>query len=317
VKSTKLSCCAALLLAAAATLASAQQFPTKNVTFIWPYPPAGSPYVAARLLADDLAARSGRAFVVDPRPGGGGATGMTALYRAEGDGHTIVLVSKGAVLVSPYVMPDLGWTPTSFAPVGRFFSTPIAIVSDPNFPAKTLGDLIRLAKDKPGTVSMAISGAMNRVWAAQIEGASGARFLIVPVTTVARNSIMGGHINSGFEAPSSIKGLAQEGKIRALAIGSLQRFAYMPDVPTIAETVPGIDATTWFAVLAPKGTPADRVAWLNREFNATLKKPEIASKIQEMAYDLTSPETPKAFEDYLAKEAPAYEKLIRDNKITN
>lgn len=306
----------ALALSTIAAGASAQAFPSRNITVLWTYPPAGSPYVALRLVTDDLAARTGRTIVVDPRPGGGGATGMTALARAEADGHTIAMTAKGAVMVNPYVTPELGWTPTSFAPIGRTFTTPVIMVSDPNFPAKNLADLIRMAKERPETVSIAVSGALNRITIAQLEAATGAKFLQVPVTNVARNSIMGGHINAGFEAPSSVKGLAQEGKIRAIAIGSLQRFHYMPDVPTISETVPGIDASTWFAFFAPKGTPADRVAWFSREINTTLKRPAITAKLQELGYDVT-PDTTKAFEDYLAKEAPVFEKLIRDYKITN
>ncbi len=306
---------AVTLFVAASTGALAQQFPTKNITITTSFPATGTPITYLRLITDDISTRTGRTIVVDPKPAAFGSAGLSALQRADADGHSIAFVTTGALLVNPFTIPGLEWRPTSFTAIARVFGTPILLLGDPNIPVKTLADAIRQARDKPESISVATAGALNRITLAQIEAATGAKFLAVPIASP-RANIMGGQINLGFDAPSSSKALVLDGKLRAIAMGSLQRSAYMPDVPTIAETVPGVEAATWFGFIGPKGIPADRLAWLHREITTSLQKPAVADKLRESGYDLIS-ESPAQFADYLVKIEPVFDKIIRDYKISN
>jgi len=313
--SPRMAFVAALMLSLIMGGAVAQQYPAKPITVIFTYPASGSPIVALRLVTEDITARTGRSFIIDPKPGGQGAAGLSQLSHAEPDGYTLGFTARGALVVNPYVM-QVDWKPQSFTPIMRTFAIPVLWVSDPNFPAKNLADTIKLAKEKPNSVSVVISGAINRVTIGQIEAATGAKFLLVPTTQVGRILVMGGHANMGFEAPSSVKGLVQEGKLNAIAIGSTKRFSYMPNVPTMAETVPGMEATTWFAFLGPKGMAADKVSWLTKEVAAALKQPAVTSKLEELGYEVMA-DTTQEFDSDLGRNAAAYEKIIRELNITN
>ena len=299
----------------AASAAVAQQYPSKNITVATSFPATGTPITYLRLITEDMAARTGRTIVVEPRSAAYGSAGLSTLHRADPDGYLLGFVTTGALLVNPYTITGLDWKPTSFTGVARVFSTPIILLGDPNIAAKTLADAIKQARDKPESISVATAGALNRITLAQIESATGAKFLQVPIAS-ARASLMGGQINLGFDAPSSAKALVQDGKLRGIAMGSLQRSTYMPDVPTITETVPGVEASTWFGFIAPKGIPADRLAWLQREIGLSMRNPAIVQKLQESGYDAIT-ETPAQFNDYLSKAEPQFEKIIRDYKITN
>jgi tripartite-type tricarboxylate transporter receptor subunit TctC len=292
----------------------AQQFPSKNISILSTFQLGGAPEVPLRLITEDITKRTGRTFVLESRPGGGGAVGLTALHRAEADGHTLAYTFTGALLVNPYTTPDLGWNPTSFSPVGRIFFSPIIFVGDTKFPARNFADVIRIARQKPESVSIAIGGSGNKIGLAQIEAATGVKFLWVPVTNQPRVNVLGGHTNLGIETPASVKGLVEEGKITAIAMGSLTRFDYMPNVPTVSETVPGFENGFWFGFLAPPGTPADRVAWLNREINASATSPAIAAKLKELALQPIV-ETPQQNDAYLRKTGPEFEKIIRAHNI--
>ena len=293
---------------------AAQAFPSKNVTVLSTFQLGGAPEVPLRLIADDITKRTGKNFILESRAGGGGAVGLSLLNRAEPDGHTLGYTFTGALLVNPYTTKDLGWDPTSFAPIGRIFNSPIIIVGDPNFPGKTMADVIRMAKEKPNSVSIAIGGSGNKIGLAQIENATGAKFLWVPVSNQVRANVMGGHVNLGIETPSSVKSLIDDGKLTAVGIGSLKRFDYVPNVQPIAELVPGFENGFWFGFLAPKGTPADRLGWLNMEINTSLNLPAIQAKMKELALDSIT-ETPQQFDAYLRKTGPEFGDIIKRNNI--
>ena len=223
---TKGRCIAAVLGAAAMAMAggaAAQAFPSKNITVMSTFQLGGSPEVPLRLIADDITKRTGKIFILESRPGGGGAVGLTTLNRAEPDGHTMAYTFTGGLLVNPYTTKDLGWDPMSFAPVARIFNSPIIIIGDPKFPARTMADIIRMAKEKPETISIAMGGSGNKIGLAQLDMATGAKFLWVPVANQIRTNVLGSHVNLGIETPSSVKGLIDEGKVTAIGVGSLKR----------------------------------------------------------------------------------------------
>lgn len=296
------------------TNAQAQQFPSKNITVMSTMQLGGAPEVPLRMIAEDIQKRFGRTMILESRPGGGGAVGMTALKHAEHDGHTIAYTFTGAVMVNPYTTKDLGWTPTSFSPVGRIFFSPIILVGDPKFPARNMADVLRLAKQKPESVSIAIGGSGNKIGLAQIEAATGVKFLWVPVTNRVFSNVLGGVTNLGVETPSTVKSNIEAGTVTAIAMGSLKRLDYMPNVPAISEDVPGFENGFWFAFFAPPGTPADRVNWLNREIMAAARSPAISSRLIALGLQPII-ETSQEFDAYLRKTGPEFEKIIREHKI--
>jgi tripartite-type tricarboxylate transporter receptor subunit TctC len=310
-------CIAAVFGAAAMVMAggaAAQAYPSKAITVLSTFQLGGSPEVPLRLIADDITKRTGKIFILESRPGGGGAVGLSAVNRAEPDGHTIAYTFTGGLLVNAYTTKDLGWDPMSFAPVGRIFNSPIIIIGDPKFPARTMADVIRMAKEKPETISIAIGGSGNKIGLAQLDAATGAKFIWVPIANQIRTNVLGSHVNLGIETPSSVKGLIDEGKVTAIGVGSLKRLEYMPNVPAIAETVPGFENGFWFGFLAPKGTPADRVAWLNREINTSLNTPLVLGRMKELALDPII-ESPQQFDAYLRKTGPEFESIIKKYNI--
>ena len=294
--------------------AAAQAYPSKAVTVLSTFQLGGSPEVPLRLIADDITKRTGKIFILESRPGGGGAVGLSAVNRSEPDGHTIAYTFTGGLLVNAYTTKDLGWDPMSFAPVGRIFNSPIIIVGDPKFPARTMADVIRMAKEKPETISIAIGGSGNKIGLAQLDAATGAKFIWVPIANQIRTNVLGGHVNLGVETPSSVKGLIDEGKLTAIGVGSAKRLDFMPNVPAIAETVPGFENGFWFGFLAPKGTPADRVAWLNREINTSLNTPLVLGRMKELALEPVI-ESPQQFDAYLRKTGPEFESIIKKYNI--
>jgi tripartite-type tricarboxylate transporter receptor subunit TctC len=315
-RTRRVALAAALAVGAAFTFPNvqAQQFPTKNITVLSTFQLAGAPEVPLRLIAEDFQKRLNRTLVLESRPGGGGAVGMTALKNAEPDGHTLAYTFTGAVLVNPYTVKDLGWTPTSFAPVGRIFFSPIILVGDPKFPGRNMADVIRMAKEKPESVSIAIGGSGNKIGLAQIEAATGAKFLWVPVSNTVFTNVLTGTTNLGIETPSTVKPQIEAGKVTAIAMGSKTRFDYMPNVPAIAETVPGFENGFWFGFFAPAGTPADRVAWLNREIMTAMKAPAIAARLKDLGLQQVI-DTPQDFDAYLRKTGPEFEGIIRKHNI--
>lgn len=294
--------------------AQAQQFPTKNINVLSTFQLGGAPEVPLRMIAEDFQKRLSRTLVLESRPGGGGAVGMTALKNAEPDGHTLAYTFTGAVLVNPYTVKDLGWGPTSFAPIGRIFFSPIILVGDPKFPARNMADVLKMAKAKPESVSIAIGGSGNKIGLAQIEAATGVKFLWVPVTNTVFTNVLTGTTNLGIETPSTVKAQIEAGKVTAIGMGSKTRFDYMPNVPAIAETVPGFENGFWFAFFAPPGTPADRVAWLNREIMNAVKSPAITARMKDLGLQQVV-ETQQDFDGYLRKTGPEFEAIIRKHNI--
>jgi tripartite-type tricarboxylate transporter receptor subunit TctC len=316
----RLIAAAAVMGVAALPLASyPQTYPSRPIRVITTFAPTGETDVVVRTLTEAVATRSGATVVIEARPGGLGAVGLQALKGAEPDGHTIGFTATGHLLVNPHVNPDLGYDPiASFAPIGKLLSSPVVFLAHPSLGVSSMAELISLAKAKPATVRMGIGGAGNKIGLAQLEAATGAKFLQVPYTQGAQliSDQLGGHIDASIQTVGQAMGMAKDGRVRAIGIGSLKSFPQAPGVPAVADVVPNFEMGFWWGLLAPAGTPKDRIEWVNREFVAALNTPAVRDRMIGLAYEIIG-DRPEQFAAYIRKSSPEFAEIIRKNKITN
>ena len=271
-----------LLLSLLATLASAQEYPSRAVKIIVPFAAGGPADVYARFLAQRLQEAMGQPFVVEDRPGGGSVVGTDVVAKSAPDGYTLLLMSNTHT-VNESLMPgkpfQLMRDFTAIAPINY---SDLVLVVNPAVPAKTLQELIALAKAQPGKLSSA-----------------------------ARTGVLGGQVEMMFDAVTVMNEHVKAGKVRALATSGKTRSAVMPDVPTLNEAgVPGYDATIWLGLVAPKGTPAAIVSRLNAAVTKIVAAPDVqADWAKQGAVPMTM--APDAFERYLADDIVKWERIVK------
>jgi tripartite-type tricarboxylate transporter receptor subunit TctC len=312
---------AAIAAASALTVAAdcnAQPFPAKPVTIQMPTP-AGSTFdVILRRMLDSYTARTGRPFVLNPAIGGLGTIAPASLLRAEPDGHTIALTYAAPMTLSPLIMSPAPYDPLrDFAPVSLMTRHGILFVANPKFPASTLAETIALAKAKPRGVSVGFTGSGARVGIILLGSAAGVEFLEVPYKGSDQHQTAA--ISGSIDSASSTVGLALEniraGKLKPLFIGSRSRSPLLPNVASISETYPGVEAVSWYALVAPAKTPADRIAWLNREFNAAIRDPKVVDLItNQLAYEIVA-STPDELTRVMKAELAINAKVVKEHNI--
>ena len=280
------SCLIGLLLAAGLGCAAAgQDYPTRPITLIVPYPPGGGVDAMARIVGEKLSAALGQQVVVDNRGGGGGNIGTRTVARAAPDGYTLLLGHTGTISINPSLYANAGYDPRKdFAGIGLIASMPVALIAHPSFPAKSVADLIALAKRDPGKLNIGTSaiGTGGYLCAELFKSMAGVDLQIVPYkgTAPLMNDLVGGHIPVAFGVlPPAISNI-EVGNLRALAVTSLARFSLLPNVPTVAESgLPGFEAVLHYGLLAPKGTPAPVVERLNTALRALVSTDEVKQRI--------------------------------------
>ncbi|MGB7832129.1 MAG: tripartite tricarboxylate transporter substrate binding protein [Xanthobacteraceae bacterium] len=280
------SCLIGLLLAAGLGCAAAgQDYPTRPITLIVPYPPGGGVDAMARIVGEKLSAALGQQVVVDNRGGGGGNIGTRTVARAAPDGYTLLLGHTGTISINPSLYANAGYDPRKdFAGIGLIASMPVALIAHPNFPAKSVADVIALAKRDPGKLNIGTSaiGTGGYLCAELFKSMAGVDLQIVPYkgTAPLMNDLVGGHIPVAFGVlPPAISNI-EVGNLRALAVTSLARFSLLPNVPTVAESgLPGFEAVLHYGLLAPKGTPAPVVERLNTALRALVSTDEVKQRI--------------------------------------
>ena len=270
----------ALVLAGAAAVAQAQGYPAKPIRFVVPFAPGGSTDLLARFLAQHLTAPLGQTVVVDNRAGAGGVVGAEIAARAPADGYTIVLGSAGPLTINPNIREKVPYdTLRDFAPITLATVSPFTLVVHPSSPAKSVKELIALARAKPGELNYgsAGNGSVGHFSTEQFMALTGTKLLHVPYKGAgpAVTDLLGGRLNLMFENLPTILPHVRSGKLRMLAVGTKQRSALAPEFPTIAEEgVPGYDSATVFGVLAPAKTPPVIIVRLNREMVNILQSAE-------------------------------------------
>ena len=302
-----------LCLAAAGQLAQAADYPTRPVKWVVPYPPAGTTDVLARIVAQWLSEKLGQPFVIENRPGAGNNLGTESVVKAAPDGYTMLLVNP-ANGINATLYKELNFNVIrDIAPVAGLVRTPNVMEVTPSFPAKTVAEFIAYCKANPGKINMASSGSGTSVHLSGelFKSMTGCQMLHVPYKGAgpALTDLMGGQVDVIFDNLPSSVGHIKGGKIRALGVTSQEREPSMPQLPTIAETVPGYEATAWFGIGMPKGTPKEIIDKVNAEVNRALADPKMRERLAELGGKPIAG-TPEDFGKVIAAETAKWEKVV-------
>ena len=296
---SKLVPAAALVLGAVALPAAAQSdYPTKPIKWIVPYPPGGSTDLIARLMGQYLSTKLGQQVIIENRAGGGNNIGTEVAAKSAPDGYTWHLVNP-ANAINATLYPKLNFNYLEdFAPVAGFIRVPNVMTVTKNFPAKNIQEFIDYGKKNPGKINMASSGAGTSVHLSgeMFKFMSGVDMKHVPYKGAgpAITDLIGGQVDVLFDNMPSIISHIRAGSVRALGVTSAQRSPALPDVPAVGEVVPGYEASAWFGMAVPKGTPRPIIDRINREVNAALADPTMKAKLADLG-GVPIPGTPEDF----------------------
>ena len=296
--------------------AAALDYPTRPVRIIVGFGPGSGTDITARLLGQRLSERLGQSFIVDDRPGAATNIATEAVVRAAPDGYTLLLVSlPNAVNASLY--GDLAYNfMRDTAPVAAIDWVPNVMAVNPNVPARTVPEFVAYAKANPGKINMASNGpgSASHVAGELFKMMAGVDMLHVPYRSSFLPDLLDGRVQVVFSSiPTSIADI-RAGKLRALGVTSTTRSESLPDVPAIAEAVPGYEAVGWLGLSAPANTPAEVIGILNKEINAALADPEIKARLAALG-GVPTPMTPSAFGQYVADETDKWAKVIKFGNI--
>ena len=302
-------------LALAAMAAGAQGYPNKPIRMVVTFPPGGAPDTLARLFSEK--AQFGQAIVVDNKPGAGGNIGAEFVAKAPADGYTLVMGTVGTHAINGALYTKMPYDMVKdFVPVAHVASAPNLLVVNNDLPVKSVAELIAYMKANPNKLSFGSPGVGTSVHVSGelFKSLTGTSMTHVPYKgrQFAIPDLIGGQIQLMFDNMPSALPMAKEGKIRALAQTTARRSGAAPDVPTVAETVPGFEATTWFAVFAPAGTPAEVVARLNAEMQRVYKLPEVQDKLKGLGLE-TWISTPDELARFQAAEIVKWAKVVKDS----
>jgi tripartite-type tricarboxylate transporter receptor subunit TctC len=276
-------------LMSAASLA--QPYPAKPVKLIVPFPPGGNTDIVGRLIAQKLSDSLGQQVYVENRGGAGGTIGAEAAAKSPADGYTIFFATTGTLASAPSMQPDLRYDPVkAFAPISTLANAPVVVLAAAEVPAKSLKELVDMAKARPGQLKFGSAGTGHFVHLAgeMFKIAAGVDMLHVPYKGVnaALTDMLGGRIELMFDAPAQYEPHLQSGKVRALAVASAKRLARLPDVPTTAEAgLPGYELASWFGLAAPAGTSAEAIAKLNAEVLKALTAQDVVQTLTKLGLE--------------------------------
>jgi tripartite-type tricarboxylate transporter receptor subunit TctC len=303
-----------LLLCCAAVQAFAQAYPSKPVRMIVPYPPGGGNDTLGRLFAAKLSERLGQPFVVENRPGAGTMIGTEAAAKSPPDGYTILLSSIATHALSPNLYARVPYDPLKdFAPITLLGIAPTVLVVNADLPAKTLQELINLAKKQQLAYASGGNGTPPHINAEVFKSVAGIDLLHVAYKGggPALVDLMAGRVQAMLDTAASAMPHVRSGKLRALAISAPRRSPELPDLPTFAEAgLPQYDTNAWYSMHAPAGTPPDIVRRLNAELVAILKDPEILARFKQLATDPVG-NSPEEFAAFVRAELDKYARIIK------
>jgi tripartite-type tricarboxylate transporter receptor subunit TctC len=327
-RSTLIACGIAMLAGSAllpagsaffAGSALAENYPSRSVKIVVPFPAGGSNDIIARVIAQKLSERnSGQTFYVENRGGAGGNIGAEAVASSEPDGYTLLLTAPPPLTINTALYRDLRYDPsTAFAPVGLIASVPIVLAVHPSTGIKNVSELIALAKAKPGTLFFGSSGngSTNHLAGELLKSMTGIDIVHVPYkgAAPAMNDLVAGHIPMMFDNIPAVLPQVRAKNINAIAVAGSKRASALPDVPTVAESgVPGFDASAWFGLVAPAKTPAPVLAKLEGDTDAIPKMPDVQKRFDELGAE-PGTVSGAAFGKFLADETTKWTKIIRES----
>jgi tripartite-type tricarboxylate transporter receptor subunit TctC len=280
----------ALVLLLAAWPVAAQNYPSQPIKLLVAFPPGGGADAAARILATGLTEQLGQSVIVENYAGAGGTIGTARAAHAAPDGYTLLVGTPSTHGANVAVYEHLNYDPVKdFAPVMLIGSSPFLLVANPGFPAKSVKDVIALAKAKPGTINFASygTGSINHLVGELFAARGDIQVTHVPYRGggPAMVDLVAGRVQYEFDSTAAI-GQIKAGKVKLLAVTTPQRWSVFPDVPTVAETLPGFESTTWYGLFAPAGTPKAIVDLLNAKANAALHTPAAQSALAQLSIDV-------------------------------
>jgi len=272
-------------VSAGAAHATAQTYPSRPITLVVPFPPGGSATIIARIIADKMSEGLGQQIVVDNRGGAGGSIAARQVAKSAPDGATLLLAFTGTLAVSPLIFANVGYDPRKdFAGIGLIGMAPSVLAVHPSVPARSVADLIGIAKAEPGKIQYGSPGigTTNHLAGELLAAMTGIRITHIPYkgTGPAITDLLGGHIAMMFAPIPAAHGNVSAGALRALGVTSLKRSSLWPDIPTVAETgLPGFEVVQRSTLLAPAGTPRPIIERLNKELNAVLATDDVRRRL--------------------------------------
>ena len=308
------------LLALVCAAAYATDYPDRPIRLIVPFAAGGGNDTVARLVGQKLERELGQPVVVDNRPGAGGIVGAEAAARAAPDGYTLFLGGVGSHAINPNLHANLGYDPIrDFQPISLIASAPLVLVVHPSVPARSVRELVALAKAQPGKLNYASNGngSSSHLAAAMFASMTGTDMVHVPYKGLAPalTDLLSGQVQLMFSSVVAILPQVKAGKLRAIAVSSRERMALLPDLPTVAEAgVPGYQSSSWYGILAPGGTPADVVSRLNGALVSIVAQADVKQALaQEGAEPVGS--SPQAFGAFILAEKQRLGDVIRTARI--
>ena len=306
----------AVALPAVARLAWAQAYPSRPVRVIVPFPAGQATDTIARLVSQSLSERLGQAFVIENRTGAGGNIGTEAVVRSAPDGYTLLLMGlSNATNVTLYKKLNFDFI-HDIVPVAAIGGGPYVMVINPSVPAKTVPEFIAYAKANSGKINMGSSGngSVSHIFGERFKMMTGIQLVHVPYRGGYVPDLLSGQVQVVFGTISSCIEYVRSGMLRALAVTTATRWEALPDIPTLAESLPGYEASQWYGVGAPKDTPADVIEKLNQEINAVTADPTTKARLAVLGVD-PMPMTSAAFGKFVGDEAERWGKVIQAANI--
>ena len=310
---------AALFLGVGLPVASAQTYPAKPLRFVIPFSPGGAADASARIVTRRMSEALGQPVVIDNRGGAGGNLGAELVAQAPADGYTMLYSNVGTT-ISASLYPKLSYNLLKdFAPVSLIVTTPFLIVVNPSVPARSLRELVALARSRPDELTYASSGygGPSHMAGELFKSAAGVKIRHIPFKGggPAARDVAAGRVDIYIGSVSSNQAFLSTGRMRALAICSNRRSPILPDLPTATEAgVPGLEVGTWFGVSVPAGTRPAIIQRLHAEFVAALKTPEARRALEKLAFEIIG-STPQEYGAFLRQEIAKYAKVIREQNI--
>jgi len=311
-RSTGWQLAAAYLLVAAH--ASAQTYPSRQITLVVPFAPGGPADFLGRLVGQKMGEDMGQQIVVDNRPGANTIIGAQSVAKANPDGYTLLMAIDGTLVMNPFLYRRLAYDPfKDFTPISLLALVPSALVGNINIPVNSIKELVEQEKAKPGTFQIGISTPTSQVNVGLLNMMAGTAFGMVPYRggTTQITGILAGDIPLGMESVNVALPLWRDKKLKILGLVSAQRLSLAPDIPTIAETFPGYDLGIWQSMVAPAGTPTDIVKRLHGSIRKVLAMSDVREKLAAAGIEPASSETPEEFASFIRSQADTRARVIQ------
>lgn len=294
-------------------------YPSRSITMVIPFPPGGPTDVTGRVLAEKLSTVLKQTIIVENKPGASANIGAQYVANAQPDGYTLLFSTGGTHGINPFLYKNIGYDPVKdFEPIIWATISPNIIVVNPDLPVKTLKELIDYAKARPGELSSAApgQGSTPHMAGELFKKSAGINIQHIPYkgSGPALTDVMGGHVPIMFDGIPSSLPLVKAGKLRALAVTSKSRSSAALDIPTVAETIPGFEASGWFALYAPAGTPRSIILLLNQGANQVLEMPDVKKRYSDLGADVVGG-SPEKLRDQVKREMAKWSELIRTTGI--